>query len=65
MVVIAEVAGGDNGADVDGVESVDLAQIENQTWRPVMPDGPYEGAAQVDRVIRVEQTARLYDKGAV
>jgi hypothetical protein len=65
MMIIAQLACGDEGAQVDGVQCPDIEQIKHQAQRPFAPDRLDDGAPQVNRILRVQVTTRMDDECAV
>ncbi|MET7806576.1 hypothetical protein [Micromonospora chersina] len=59
LMVVAEVTGGRESAEVDRVEVLDVGQVHDQTQGPRVPDDPDQCAAQPDGVRGVEDAVRV------
>jgi hypothetical protein len=65
VVVVAELAGGGEGAEDDRVQVGDVVQVEDQPQGPDAAHGVDQGAAMLDGVGGVEDTVGLDDERAI
>jgi hypothetical protein len=65
LMVVAEPAGGGEGAEADRVEFLHLGEVHDQAQWPGVTDGVDEGVPEADRGLRVEGAAQPDDKRAV
>jgi hypothetical protein len=65
VVVVAELAGGGEGAEADRVEVGDVVQVEDQSQGPEAAHGVDQGTALLDRVRGVQDTVGLDDQRAI
>jgi hypothetical protein len=64
-MIVAEVTGGGERADVDRVEVVDVLQVQDQPQRPEPAHRVDQGVAQLDGGLGTEDAVRPDDETAV
>ena len=65
LMIVTEVAGGGEGADVDRVEVVHVPQVQDQPQRPQAPHRMDQGVAQLDSGFGAKRAVRPDDESAV